>query len=77
MKNGLELKGKYVGHSCPNVVEAVAEAMGGCLFIDEAYALGDDQAGQTEAFSNDVVRTLLTEVEKKRTTGRRSKRFAN
>ena len=34
-KNGLELKGKYVGHSAPQVQEAVADAMGGCLFIDE------------------------------------------
>ena len=36
-KNGLELKGQYVGQSCPRVVDAVADAMGGCLFIDEAH----------------------------------------
>ena len=40
-KNGLELKGRYVGHTAPNVKSAVADAMGGCLFLDEAYALVD------------------------------------
>lgn len=36
-RNGLELKGKYVGHSAPQVQEAVADAMGGTLFIDEVH----------------------------------------
>ena len=63
-KNGLEMKGKYVGHTAPTVKEAVAEAMGGCLFLDEAYALADGSDG----FSGEAVRTLLTEVENNRTS---------
>lgn len=62
-RNGLEMKGKYVGHTAPTVKEAIAEAMGGCLFLDEAYALADSQDG----FSGEAVRTLLTEVENNRT----------
>ena len=63
-KNGLEMKGKYVGHTAPTVKEAIAEAMGGCLFLDEAYALADNGG---DSFSGEAVRTLLTEVENNRT----------
>jgi hypothetical protein len=38
--------------------------MGGCLFLDEAYALVD---GGGDGFSSEAVRTLLTEVENNRT----------
>ena len=58
-KNGLDLKGKYLGHTSHTVKEAVADAMGGCLFLDEAYALVD---GGGDGFSSEAVRTLLTEV---------------
>jgi SpoVK/Ycf46/Vps4 family AAA+-type ATPase len=63
-RNGLEMKGKYVGHTAPTVKEAIAEAMGGCLFLDEAYALADNGG---DGFSGEAVRTLLTEVENNRT----------
>jgi AAA+ superfamily predicted ATPase len=63
-RNALVLKGQYVGQTAPTVVEAVRDAMGGCLFIDEAYALCD-RGG--DKFSGEVVRTLLTEVENHRT----------
>jgi SpoVK/Ycf46/Vps4 family AAA+-type ATPase len=64
-RNGLELKGQFVGQSCPRVKEAIKDAMGGCLFIDEAYALVTP--GSNDSFSTEVVRTLLTEVENNRT----------
>jgi hypothetical protein len=38
--------------------------MGGCLFLDEAYALADNGG---DGFSGEAVRTLLTEVENNRT----------
>ena len=63
-KNGLELKGRYVGHTAPNVKSAIADAMGGCLFLDEAYALVDSGG---DSFSSEAIRTLLTEVENNRT----------
>ena len=62
--NALELKGQYVGQTAPRVIEAVQNAMGGCLFLDEAYSLAD-RGG--DAFSDEAVRTLLTEVENNRT----------
>jgi len=63
-RNALALKGQFVGQTAPTVSEAVRDAMGGCLFIDEAYALAD-RGG--DKFSGEVVRTLLTEVENHRT----------
>eukprot|EP01051_Picozoa_sp_SAG22_P015598 SAG22_NODE_2061_length_3062_cov_69.961721_2_plen_810_part_01 len=65
-KNGLELKGQYVGQTTPKVKEAIADAMGGCLFLDEAYALGGTEQG-VDSFASDAIRTLLTEVENNRT----------
>ena len=62
--NGLQLKGQYVGQTSHRVREIVLDALGGCLFIDEAYALMD-RGG--DSFSGEVVRTLLTEVENHRT----------
>ena len=63
--NALELKGQYVGHTTPTVKKAVADALGGCLFIDEAPALVEGGGG--DLFSKEVVRTLLTEVWNHRT----------
>eukprot|EP01050_Picozoa_sp_SAG11_P020528 SAG11_NODE_3474_length_2426_cov_1.681564_2_plen_376_part_00 len=63
-KNALELKGRYVGHTAPRVKDAIQQALGGCLFLDEAYALA--AAGGSDSFSNEAVRTLLTEVENNR-----------
>ena len=39
----------------------------GSLFIDEAYALAGDEGGDSDTFSKEVIRTLLTEVENNRT----------
>eukprot|EP00929_Paragymnodinium_shiwhaense_P059543 TRINITY_DN29823_c0_g1_i1.p1 TRINITY_DN29823_c0_g1~~TRINITY_DN29823_c0_g1_i1.p1 ORF type:complete len:1556 (+),score=419.81 TRINITY_DN29823_c0_g1_i1:134-4801(+) len=69
-KNGLELKAEYMGGTAPRVKAAVQEAMGGCLFLDEAYALMDSSqgvGGSGDAFSQEALRTLLTEVENNRT----------
>ena len=38
-RNALELKGTHVGWTCPQVKEMVQAALGGALFLDEAYAL--------------------------------------
>lgn len=63
-RNGLDLKGSYVGQTAPKVQETFADAMGGTLFIDEAYALAGGR--HTDSFSHDAVRTLLTELENNR-----------
>merc|ERR1719379_3227451 len=61
-RNVLELKGQYCGQTAPKVKEMFQMAMGGCLFLDEAYALANG-----DQFSNEAIRMLLTEVENHRT----------
>jgi len=61
-RNALELKGEYCGQTAPKIKEIFDMAMGGCLFLDEAYALANG-----DKFSNEAIRMLLTEVENHRT----------
>ena len=46
----------------------VQGALGGCLFLDEAYALsgGGKDGDRGDSFSDEALRTLLTEVENNR-----------
>ena len=46
----------------------VQAALGGCLFLDEAYALsgGGKDGDRGDSFSDEALRTLLTEVENNR-----------
>ena len=57
-----ELVAGYLGQTAVKTAEVVAKAVGGVLFIDEAYSLTGDQYG-TEA-----VDTLVKEMEDKRDT---------
>jgi len=66
--NALELKGEYVGHTAPKVSGTIRSALGGALFLDEAYALAGSGCGKSDSFSAEAVRTLLTEVENNRTS---------
>jgi SpoVK/Ycf46/Vps4 family AAA+-type ATPase/DNA polymerase III delta prime subunit len=67
--NALDLKGKYVGWTAPLVQNTIRSAMGGALFLDEAYALAGNGAGkQGDSFSGEAIRTLLTELENNRTS---------
>merc|ERR1719379_1750673 len=61
-RNVLELKGQYCGQTAPKIKEVFQMALGGCLFLDEAYALANG-----DQFSNEAIRMLLTEVENHRT----------
>src|SRR5690606_1292748 len=45
--------------------EKIDEAMGGVLFIDEAYAL-TSSGGQSHDFGNEVIQTILKRMEDKR-----------
>merc|ERR1719197_1869011 len=61
-RNALELKGEYCGQTAPKIKEMFRMALGGCLFLDEAYALANG-----DKFSDEAIRMLLTEVENNRT----------
>ena len=69
-RNALELKGTHLGWTCPQVKEMVQSALGGCLFLDEAYALsgGGKDGDRGDSFADEALRTLLTETENNRTS---------
>lgn len=58
------LIGKYVGSTAPKTLEKINEAMGGVLFIDEAYALTNDS--KSAEYGEEAISVLLKEMEDKR-----------
>lgn len=55
-----DLRGQYVGHTGPLVDAAFDKAMGGILFIDEAYNMWN---GPDDQFGNEAVTVLLKNME--------------
>ncbi|WP_417068900.1 AAA family ATPase [Niveibacterium terrae] len=54
------LVGQYVGHTARQVHAVCDQALGGVLFIDEAYAL---KQGQGDSFGQEAIDTLLKRME--------------
>ena len=66
--DALGLLGKFVGETAPKTLQKVNEAMGGVLFIDEAYALtnGTQQDGVNSSYGEEAIAVLLREMENHR-----------
>jgi SpoVK/Ycf46/Vps4 family AAA+-type ATPase len=58
-----DLVGEYLGATAIKTNELIDSAMGGVLFIDEAYSLVNEGDGQTDRFGIEAVQTLLKRAE--------------
>lgn len=65
--SGKDFIGRFLGDTEENVKNYVNKAMGGVLFIDEAYALGNSTGGSGGgSFGLDAINTLLTLLENRK-----------
>jgi F-box protein 11 len=62
--NREKLVGEYIGHTAPKTRKKIDEAIGGVLFIDEAYALTNK--GSESDFGPEAIEVLLEEMENRR-----------
>ena len=58
-----DLVGRYVGHTAPLVNQVIKSAIGGVLFIDEAYSL---YRGDEDSFGLEAIDTLVKGIEDNR-----------
>src|SRR3954471_20255514 len=59
-----ELVGQYIGHTAPKTKEVLARAMGGVLFIDEAYYL--HRPSNERDYGQEAIEILLQVMENQR-----------
>jgi SpoVK/Ycf46/Vps4 family AAA+-type ATPase len=58
-----DLVGEYLGATAIRTNELIDRALGGVLFVDEAYSLVNEGDGQADRFGNEAVQTLLKRAE--------------
>ena len=56
----------YVGQTAEKTAKVIESAIGGVLFIDEAYALTQSKSSQRGDFGDEVIQTLLKRMEDQR-----------
>lgn len=55
-----DLIGKYIGETAPKTAEVIEKAMGGVLFIDEAYSLSSNSSND---YGSEAIATLIKAME--------------
>ena len=57
----VDLVGEYIGQTAPKVKQAISDAKGGVLFIDEAYSLSRENSDSKD-FGREVIEILVKEM---------------
>lgn len=57
-----DLIGQYVGQTAPKTMSVIEKALGGVLFIDEAYSLAS-KPGNNSSFNDECIATLIQAME--------------
>lgn len=60
-----DLVAEYVGQTAPKTMAVIEKAMGGVLFIDEAYSLASGK-GQGNSYNEEAIATLIQAMENSR-----------
>ena len=58
-----DLIAQYIGQTAPKTAEVIDKAMGGVLFIDEAYSLTDGKTNNINAYGLEAIATLIKAME--------------
>lgn len=57
------LIGKYMGETAPKTQAKISDAIGGVLFIDEAYGLTNSGGAYTQSYGDEAIEVLLKNME--------------
>ena len=58
-----DLVAEYVGQTAPKTMAVIEKALGGVLFVDEAYSLATGGPGQGSSYNEEAIATLIQAME--------------